>query len=61
VAGGGGAEVLGVEFVEAGASQSQFGGGAPGAELAGAITVEEMTNEGRGQTMDQLWFFIGPE
>lgn len=58
VASGAGAEVIGVEFVEAGTRQSQFDGRGTGADLAGADTVEEMTDEGRRQSLGQLWFFI---
>jgi hypothetical protein len=58
-AAGAGAEVIGVEFVEAGMGQSQFGGGGAGADLAGAETVKEVTDERGGQTFEQLWFFIG--
>jgi hypothetical protein len=61
VAGSAGAEILGVEFIEAGTSQPQFAGGSAGADLASAITVEEMTDEWSGQSFDQLWFFIGPK
>ena len=60
VAGSAGAEVLGVKFVEAGRCQSQFAGSSAGANLAGAITVEEMTDEWSRQSFDQL-FFIGPK
>jgi hypothetical protein len=56
-----GAEIIGVEFVEAGTGQAQFSGGGAGADLAGAITVEEVTDERRRQTFDQLKFFIGPK
>jgi len=61
VAGSAGTEVLGVKFVEAGTGQSQFAGRRAGADLAGAITVEEMTDEWRGQSFEQLWSFIGPK
>ena len=61
VAVGAGAQVVGVEFVEAGTRQSQFAGGGASADLAGAITVKEMTDERSGETFDQLWFFIGPK
>jgi len=54
VAGGAGAEVIGVEFVEAGAGQPQLTGRRASADVADAMTVEEMTDEGRGQTFDQL-------
>jgi hypothetical protein len=60
VAGHAGAQVIGVKFVEAGARQSQFVGSGAGAELAGAVTVEQMPDEGSGQAFDQLLFFIGP-
>jgi hypothetical protein len=56
-----GAEIISVEFVEAGTGQTQFAGGGAGAELAGAMTVEEVTDERRRQTFDQLKFFIGPK
>ena len=49
-----GTEVMGVEFVETGASQSQFGGGGASAELADAETGEQMTDERSGQTLDEL-------
>jgi hypothetical protein len=34
-------------------------GGGTGADLAGAVTVEQVTDERSGETFDQLWFFIG--
>jgi hypothetical protein len=58
--GGAGPEVLAVKFIEAGTAQPQFAGGGAGTDLAVAITVEKMTDERRGQTFDQLLFFIGP-
>jgi hypothetical protein len=58
---GAGLEIIGVEFVEAGAGQAQLAGGGAGADLAGAITVEEMADEGSGVTFEQLKFFIGPK
>jgi hypothetical protein len=58
---GAGMEVIGVEFIEAGAGQAQLPGGSAGADLAGAMTVEEMTDERSGVTFDQLKFFIGPK
>jgi hypothetical protein len=54
VAVGAGVQVVGVEFVEAGTSQSQFVGGGASADLAGAVTVQEMADEWSGQTFDQL-------
>lgn len=55
---GTGAEVVGVKFVEAGMSQSQFVGGADGAEVSGAEAVEDVTDEWSGQTFDELKFFM---
>ena len=60
VAVGAGVQVVGIEFVEAGTSQSEFGGGGASADLADAVTVQEMADEWSGQTFDQLQFFIGP-
>jgi hypothetical protein len=51
-------EILGVEFVETGTGEAQLSGGGAGADLAVAITVEEMADERSGVTMDQLKFFI---
>jgi hypothetical protein len=53
-----GAEVIGVEFVEAGAGQTEFDGGGTSAEKAGAMTVEEMTDQRSRQTVDELCFFM---
>lgn len=61
VAVGAGVEVNGVEFVEAGTGQAQLSGGGAGADLTGAITMEEVTEERSGVTFDQLKFFIGPK
>jgi hypothetical protein len=58
---GAGLEIFGVEFVEAGTGQAQLSGRGASADLAGAITGEEMTDERRGQTFEQLSFFIGPK
>jgi hypothetical protein len=55
---GAGAEVIGVEFVEAGSGQAQFEGGGAGTDVAGAKTLEEMTDERSGQAFDQLQSFI---
>jgi hypothetical protein len=52
------AEVVGVKFVEAGMSQSQFVGGTDGAEVSGAEAVEDVTDEWRGQTFAELKFFM---
>ena len=58
---GAGVEVFGVEFVEARTRQSQLPGGGAGADLADAMTVEEVTDERCGMAFDQLKFFIGPK
>ena len=55
---GAGAEVIRVEFVEAGAGQPEFDGGGTSAEVASAMTVEEMTDQRSGQTVDELVFFM---
>ena len=55
---GAGAEVIRVKFVEAGMSQSEFVGGTDGAEVSGAEAVEDVTDEWRGQTFDELKFFM---
>jgi len=57
---GGGAQIVAVEFVEAGSGQLQFGLDAGGAELPGAELGQQVADERSGQTMDQLEFFIGP-
>jgi len=49
------------DAVEAGAGQAQLPGGRTGAELTGAMTVAEMTEERSGVTFDQLKCFIGPK
>ena len=51
-------KIFGVEFVEAGTSQTQFAGGGVLTDLAGAIAVEQMANERSRQSFDQLLFFI---
>jgi hypothetical protein len=51
---GAGAEVLAVEFVEARPGQSQFPSRFPGREITGSMAGQEMTDEGSGQTFDQL-------
>jgi hypothetical protein len=47
-------EILGIEVVEAGTGQAQLSGGGTGADLASAMTVEQLTNEWSGVTLDQL-------
>jgi hypothetical protein len=51
---GTGVEILGIEVVEAGTGQAQLSGGGTGADLASAMTVEQLTNEWSGVTLDQL-------
>ena len=53
-----GAQVVGVEFVAAGAGQAEFAGGGAGAEVAGAMAVEEMPDQRSRQTMDELVVFM---
>jgi hypothetical protein len=55
---GTGAEIIGVKFLEAGMSQSQFGGRTDATEVSGAEVVEDVTDEWSGQTMDDLKFFM---
>jgi len=61
MAGSASPEILGVEFVEAGTGQSQFAGGSAVTDLAGAITVEQMTNERSRKAFNQLLCFIVPK
>lgn len=56
----GGAEVIGVEFVEPGTSQSQCLGGRTGTDLTGAKVVEQMPDDRCREAFDPLGFFIGP-
>jgi len=51
---GTGAEVLGEEFVEAGAGESQFLSRFLGGEFLPAMAGQEVTNERSGATFDQL-------
>jgi hypothetical protein len=51
---GAGAEVLAVEFVEAGPGQSQFASRCPGREITGSMAGQKMTNQWSGQTFDEL-------
>jgi hypothetical protein len=51
---GTGAQVVAVEFVEAGAAQAQFGGGTSGGELAAAKRRQQVADEGGGQTLNEL-------
>jgi hypothetical protein len=56
-----GTQIVGVEFVEAGAGQAQFGGGGTRGEVPGAMVGQEVTDEGSRQALDQLLFFIAAE
>jgi len=59
VALGAGAQIGRVELVEAGAGEAEFGRGGAGVEVAGAVTGQEMTDDGGWETVDQLEFFMG--
>lgn len=54
-----GLKVIGVEFVEASASQSQFLGGLASGELPAAIVGQEVTNQRGGQAFDE-WLLFTP-
>ena len=56
---GAGAEVLAVEFVEARSGQSQFTGRFRSGKFVVSMADQNVTNEGCGQAVNQLWFFIG--
>jgi len=47
-----GAQILAVEFVEAGPAEFQFLRGGPGAALLLAMAGQKVTNEGGRQTFD---------
>lgn len=55
---GTGAEIVAVEFVEAGAGEAQFAGGGGGGQFAAAMAGQEMADERGGETVDQLQFFM---
>lgn len=59
VALGAGAQVVAVEFVEAGPGEAQFGGGLDGGEFRSAVAGQEMTDDGGWEAVDQLEFFMG--
>ena len=61
VALGAGAKIVGVEFVEAGAGQAQFGGRSTRGEWSGAMVGQEVTDEGSRQALDQLLFFMAAQ
>jgi hypothetical protein len=57
---GGGAEVIGIEFVEAAAGESEPVGGLVSVEVFVAEASQDVTNQRRGQTVSELLlFFIG--
>ena len=58
VALGAGLEVVAIEFIEAGGSQTQFTGRVTSAELPGAVAGQEMADEGSGKAVDELKLFI---
>ena len=61
VALGAGAQIVGVEFVEAGAGQAQFGGGGARGEWPGAMVGQEVADEGSRKALDQLLSFMAAE
>jgi len=61
VASGGGQQILGSELVKATQANAQFGGDRRRSEVPGAGLSQEMTDEWRGNAMDQLLFFIAPK
>jgi hypothetical protein len=61
VALGAGAKIVGVEFVEAGAGQAQFGSGGARGEWPGAMVGQEVTDEGSRKALDQLLSFMAAE
>jgi len=56
---GAGAEIIGLEFVEATATEVKFTGSGAGREESGAELGQDETDQRRGQTMRELTFFIG--
>ena len=56
-----GAQVIGVEFVEARAPEPALAGGAGGGELLSAELSQDGTDQRRGETMRALAFFIRRE
>ena len=58
---GAGAQIVGVEFVAAGAGQAQFSGSGTSGESPGAMVGQEVTDEGSGKSLDQLLFFMAAE
>ena len=50
----GGAEVIGVEFVEAGAAEAEFFGGNGGGDFVAAESGEEFADQGSAETMSEL-------
>ena len=58
---GAGTEVLAVKFVEALAGQPQFTSRLGSGKFVVSMAGQNVTNEGRVQAVNQLWFFIGRE
>lgn len=57
---GGGAEIIGVEFVESAAGESESAGGLVSVEVFTAKASQDVTDQRGGQTLSKLWmFFIG--
>lgn len=56
-----GAKIGVVEFVEAGFGELELGLDGSGAELVGAELGQEMADEGSGEAVDQLQFFMEPK
>jgi hypothetical protein len=55
---GAGAEIVGVEFMEAAARKPEFARGAAGVELLGAEGGQHMTDQRGGETMSELLLFF---
>jgi hypothetical protein len=54
-----GAEIVGVEFMEATVAEVELAGGGAGVEPAGAELRQDETDQGSGEPMRELAFFIG--
>lgn len=48
------AQVVGMELIDAAAAEAEFNGDLPGGERAFAESRQQVTDQGRGQTMSQL-------
>jgi hypothetical protein len=51
-------EIVAVDFVEAGVSQIEFGGGLGCGKMSRPMRGQKMADKRSGQTFDQLNFFI---